>query len=108
LLLTLLHSLPVIVAGLALASSGVFIYQAVGTVQTGIVAGRARSSAAGLYVTFYYIGGSLGAIVTGWTWVAGGWAACVFLLMGVAAVAMVLAFVSSRKAAVSSQPSARS
>jgi predicted MFS family arabinose efflux permease len=108
LLLTLLHSLPVIVAGLALASSGVFIYQAVGTVQTGIVAGRARSSAAGLYVTFYYIGGSLGAIVTGWTWVAGGWPACVFLLMGVAAVAMVLAFVSSRKAAVSSQPSARS
>ena len=106
LLLTLLHSLPVIVAGLALASSGVFIYQAVGTVQTGIVADRARSSAAGLYVTFYYIGGSLGAIVTGWTWVAGGWPACVFLLMGVAGLAMVLAFVSSRKAAVSSQPSA--
>jgi MFS family permease len=101
LLLTLLHSLPVIVAGLALASSGVFIYQAVGTVQTGIVADRARSSAAGLYVTFYYIGGSLGAIITGWTWVAGGWPACVLLLMGVAAVAMVLAFVSSRKAAVS-------
>ncbi len=106
LLLTLLHSLPVIVVGLALASSGVFIYQAVGTVQTGIVSDRARSSAAGLYVTFYYIGGSLGAIVTGWTWVAGGWPACVFLLMGVAGLAMVLALVSSRKIAVSSQPSA--
>ncbi len=108
LLLTLLHSLPVIVAGLALASSGVFIYQAVGTVQTGIVADRARSSAAGLYVTFYYIGGSLGAVVTGWTWVAGGWPACVFLLMGVAGLAMILVFVSSRKAAISSQPSAGS
>ena len=99
LLLTLLPSLPVIVAGLALASSGVFIYQALGTVQTGIVSDRARSSAAGLYVTFYYIGGSLGAIVTGWTWVAGGWPACVFLLMGVAVLAMTLAFVSSRKVA---------
>ena len=76
--------MPLIIAGLALFSSGVFIYQAVGTVQTGIVAGRARSSAAGLYVTFYYIGGSLGAIVTGWTWVADGWRSCVFLLMGVA------------------------
>ncbi|MGB7553739.1 MAG: hypothetical protein WBM04_05160, partial [Candidatus Korobacteraceae bacterium] len=65
------------------------------------------SSAAGLYVTFYYIGGSLGAIVTGWTWIAGGWPACVFLLMGVAALAMVLAFVSSRRAAVSHQPSAQ-
>ncbi|MGB8769906.1 MAG: MFS transporter [Candidatus Korobacteraceae bacterium] len=106
LLLTLLHSLAVIVVGLALASSGVFIYQAVGTVQTGIVSDRARSSAAGLYVTFYYIGGSLGAIVTGWAWVAGGWPACVFLLMGVAAVAMVLAFVSSRNEVISSQPSA--
>ncbi len=106
LILTLVHSLTVIVAGLALASSGVFIYQAVGTVQTGIVADRARSSAAGLYVTFYYVGGSLGAIVTGWTWIAGGWPACVMLLMGVAGLALVLAFVSSRKTAVSSQPSA--
>ena len=106
LLLTLLHSLPVIVAGLALASSGVFIYQAVGTVQTGIVADRARSSAAGLYVTFYYIGGGLGATVTGWAWVAGGWPACVFLLMAVAGLAMVFALVSSGKGSVSFQPSA--
>jgi MFS transporter, YNFM family, putative membrane transport protein len=106
LLLTLVHSLPIIIAGLALASSGVFIYQAVGTVQTGVVAGRARSLAAGLYVTFYYIGGSLGAIITGWTWVAGGWPPCVFLLMSVSGLAMVMALVSSRKAAVSSQPSA--
>jgi MFS transporter, YNFM family, putative membrane transport protein len=104
LLLTLVHSLPVIIVGLALASSGVFIYQAVGTVQTGVVAGKARSSAAGLYVTFYYIGGSLGAIVTGWTWVAGGWPPCVFLMLGIAAMAVVMAFASS--SAVGSQPSA--
>lgn len=106
LLLTLVHSLPVIIVGLALASSGVFIYQAVGTVQTGVVAGKARSSAAGLYVTFYYIGGSLGATITGWTWVAGGWPPCVFLMMGVAGMALVMAFASSRKTAVASQPSA--
>jgi len=99
LLLTLVHSLPVIIAGLALASSGVFIYQAVGTVQTGVVAGKARSSAAGLYVTFYYIGGSLGAMVTGWTWTAGGWPACVFLLMGVAWLALLMAVASSPKTA---------
>lgn len=106
LLLTLVHSLPVIIVGLALASSGVFIYQAVGTVQTGVVAGKARSSAAGLYVTFYYIGGSLGAIVTGWTWMAGGWPPCVFLMVGVAGMSLAMAFASSRKTAVSSQPSA--
>ncbi len=97
LMLTLLRSLPLIIVGLALFSSGIFIFQAVGTVQTGIVAQRARSSAAGLYVTFYYIGGSLGAIVTGWMWVADGWQACVMLLMGVAGIAVVLAYGSSRK-----------
>jgi MFS transporter, YNFM family, putative membrane transport protein len=105
LLLTLVHSLPVIVVGLTLASSGVFIYQAVGTVQTGAVAGKARSSAAGLYVTFYYIGGSLGATITGWTWVAGGWPPCVFLMMSVAGVAFAMAWTSSKGAALSSQPS---
>jgi MFS transporter, YNFM family, putative membrane transport protein len=104
LLLTLVHSLPVIIVGLALASSGVFIYQAVGTVQTGVIAGKARSSAAGLYVTFYYIGGSLGATITGWTWVTGGWPPCVFLMVGVAGMALVMAFASSR--AVGSRPAA--
>ena len=97
--LTLLSNLPLIIVGLALFSSGIFIFQAVGTVQTGIVAQRARSSAAGLYVTFYYIGGSLGAMVTGWTWVADGWRACVMLLMGVAGIAVLLAYGSSRKQA---------
>jgi MFS family permease len=106
LLLTLVHSLPVIIAGLALASSGIFIYQAVGTVQTGMVTGKSRSSAAGLYVTFYYIGGSLGAIVTGWTWIADGWPPCVFLLMGVAGLALLMGLVSSRKGAVSHSSSA--
>lgn len=95
LLLTMVLKLPVIIAGLALFSTGVFIFQAVGTVQTGVVAGRARSSAAGLYVTLYYIGGSLGAIVTGWTWVADGWRASVLLLMGVAWMALGLAWLSA-------------
>ena len=44
----------------------------------------------------YHIGGSLGAIVTGWTWLADGWRSCVFLLMGVAGMALGLAYVSSR------------
>jgi YNFM family putative membrane transporter len=94
--LTLARPLPIIIAGLALFSSGVFIFQAVGTVQTGIVAGRARSSAAGLYVTFYYIGGSLGAIVTGWAWAADAWRGCVWLLMAVGTLALILGFESSR------------
>src|SRR6516164_8115614 len=90
LLVTLIHSLPLIIAGLAVFSTGIFIFQAVGTVQTGFVARRALSSAAGLYVTFYYIGGSLGAIATGWTWIADGWRACVWLLIAIAGLALAL------------------
>lgn len=95
--LTLVLRLPVIIAGLALFSTGVFIFQAIGTVQTGVVAGRSRSSAAGLYVTFYYLGGSLGATVTGWMWAADGWRASVLLLMGVSFLALIMAWLSGKE-----------
>lgn len=94
--LTLIRSLPAVVAGLALFSSGVFIAQAAATVQTGAIAGRARSSAAGLYVTFYYLGGSLGAAITGWFWEWKGWPGCVALLCIMSLLSLALALVSSR------------
>lgn len=96
LLLTLVPHLVAVVIGLAIFSSGVFIAQASATVQTGAIAGRARSSAAGLYVTFYYLGGSAGATVTGWTWLLGGWPLCIALLTTVALLSLWLAMVSSR------------
>jgi MFS family permease len=79
LLLTLAPSLTLVIAGLAVFSSGIFVSQSAATVLTGQVAGRARSAAAGLYVTFYYAGGSVGAALTGWFWLKGGWPACVGL-----------------------------
>ena len=96
LLLTLVHSLSIVVIGLAIFSSGVFIAQAAATVQTGAIAARARSSAAGLYVTFYYLGGSLGATLTDWFWHWRGWPGCVLLLATVAVFSLYLARASSR------------
>jgi len=96
LLLTLIPKLWADIAGLAVFSSGVFIAQAAATVQTGTIAGRARSSAAGLYVTFYYLGGSLGAWVTGWFWVWAGWHGCVVLLTSISLVSLAMAYLSSR------------
>jgi predicted MFS family arabinose efflux permease len=96
LLLTLIPSLPVIIVGLAIFSSGMFVAQAAGTVQTGAIAGRARSSAAGLYVTFYYLGGTIGATVTDWFWHWAAWPGCVALLGGVSLVSLWLARISSR------------
>ena len=96
LLLTLIQSLPAVIIGLAIFSSGVFVAQAAATVQTGAIAGRARSSAAGLYVTFYYLGGSVGATLTDWFWRWERWPGCVALLGGVSLLSLWLARLSSR------------
>jgi predicted MFS family arabinose efflux permease len=96
LLLTLVKSLPIVITGLAIFSSGMFIAQAAATVQTGVIAGRARSSAAGLYVTFYYLGGSVGATLTDLFWHWKGWPGCVVLFGAVSLLSLWLARQSSR------------
>lgn len=95
LLFTLVQSLVVVILGLAIFCTGVFTAQAAATVQTGAIAGRARSSAAGLYVTAYYLGGGLGATATNWFWRWQGWWGCVALLAAVALVSLCLALLSS-------------
>ncbi len=85
--MTLFHSLPLILAGLVLCSSGVFVCQSASTsyIQTAAPAGG-RSSAAGLYVACYYTGGSLAGVLPGFFWRFGGWPACVALVLVVQAV----------------------
>jgi MFS family permease len=99
LLLTLVHWLPAVIAGLAFFSSGVFVSQSSATVLTGRVATRARSSAAGLYVTFYYLGGSLGTALPAWFWLHGGWPGCVGLFGIMCLVTLALGVVAGRPAA---------
>lgn len=72
--LTLLSSLPVIVAGLALASTGVFMAQGAAQtlVQQSVRSGR--SLAGGLYNFAYYGGGAVASVVAGLAFDAGGWA----------------------------------
>lgn len=97
--LTLLKPLWVIVIGLAFFSTGMFIGQAAATVATGRIAERSRSSAAGLYVTLYYVGGSLGAVASAWFWTRGGWPACVGLFAFGAVASLVFANLSVARAA---------
>lgn len=89
--MTLIHWLPMVIAGLALCSSGVFICQSAAASYLGRVAGRARSSAAGLYSTFYYLGGTAGATIPALAWKAGGWPACVGVTIAVLGCAIVIA-----------------
>jgi YNFM family putative membrane transporter len=90
--LTLAHSLPLILVGLVLCSSGVFVCQAAATsyIHTAAPAGG-RASAAGLYVTFYYVGGSVAGVLPGVGWRFGGWTACVVLVLIVELVTIVIA-----------------
>ncbi len=96
--LTLFHALPVVIAGLAIFSSSIFIYQSAATVLTGQVAGRSRSSAAGLYVTIYYLGGSAGTILPEWFWSRGGWPACVGLFAPISLLTIILGLIAAKAA----------
>ncbi len=99
LLMTLAPSLALVIAGLAIFSSGIFVSQSAATVLMGQVAGRARSAAAGLYVTFYYAGGSAGAALTAWFWLKGGWPACVGLFAAASLITLILALAGGKSAA---------
>ena len=79
--LTLVHSLSVILAGLALAATSVFVCQAAASSNVGKAAHEARSSAAGLYVALYYFGGFAGSIIPGFFWKAYGWPQCVAVII---------------------------
>jgi predicted MFS family arabinose efflux permease len=96
--MTLLHSLPLILLGLVLCSSGVFVCQSASTsyIQTAAPAGG-RASAAGLYVACYYAGGSVSGVLPGFFWRFGGWTACVALVLAVQLVTIAVAAIGWRE-----------
>ena len=89
-LLTLIPSLAVIILGLAVCSGCGLIVQAISTGYVTATATEGRSSAVGLYVLSFYVGGSLGAYLPGLAYEAAGWGACVAL---VAAMLVLMALV---------------
>jgi len=84
--LTMSGTLTLIIGGLALFVSGVFVAQALSLGFIGAAVPRARSSAVGLYVTIYYIGGALGGVLPGGLWHTFGWPGVVGLILIVIAV----------------------
>ncbi|MDE2516593.1 MAG: MFS transporter [Rhodospirillales bacterium] len=90
--LSLLPSLAAIIAGLAGISAAVFIEGALSIGFIGAAARRAKSVAVGLYVTVYYIGGSLGGIVPASVWHRFGWPGCVALIVLVQSAMLAIAW----------------
>ncbi len=82
LLLMLVPSVPVIVLALAIASICGVLTQASSTSFVAITAQGGTSSAVGLYVMSFYVGGTFGGWLAGLAYEAGGWSASVALVLG--------------------------
>jgi predicted MFS family arabinose efflux permease len=89
--LTLAAPVWSIILGLLLISSGIFVQQTLATAFVGAAARDGKSTAVGLYVTFYYIGGSFGGIAPAGIWHAYGWPGCVALVAAMQAVMLATA-----------------
>lgn len=70
---TLAGSLAVLVAGLVVLVLGTFTAQAVAPAFANQSARAAKGGASALYLTFYYLGGTLGSLLPGLAWQAWGW-----------------------------------
>jgi MFS transporter, YNFM family, putative membrane transport protein len=91
--LMLAPPLPAILAGLVLCAVCGMLCQTIATGYVTAIAKEGRSSAVGLYVTAFYIGGSMGAFLPGLAWDAGGWPAAVAMVLAMlAAMALIAAF----------------
>jgi MFS family permease len=96
-LLTLAPSLPVVILGLAMLSSGVFIAQTASQSHLRVAApAGARVTAAGLYLTCYYLGGTAAGVLPGAFWALGKWPACVAFIVSMQLAALAIALVGWR------------
>lgn len=96
--ITLSHSLwVVILPGLGLLCTGVFIAQSTATSFLRMAApAGGRVSAAGLYLSCYYIGGTIAGVAPSYLWRVGRWPACVALVEAVLLLMLVLALAGWR------------
>jgi len=87
----------VIIIGLTLCATCGMLCQAVSTGYVVTTAKEGRSSAAGLYASSFYIGGSAGAFLIGLVWHAAGWSGCVAAIVAIqVAMAAIVAFAWER------------
>jgi MFS family permease len=97
--LTLVHALPAVILGLAALSSGVFIAQTASQSHLRVAAPpEARVTAAGIYFTCYYLGGTAAGVVPGAFWALGKWPACVTFIICMQLIALSIALFGWRSA----------
>ena len=97
-LLMLAPPVAAIVVGLILCAACGMLGQTIATGYVTAIAKDGRSSAVGLYVTSFYVGGSMGALLPGLTWNAGGWPACIAMVVAMLAAMALIAALAYRGA----------
>jgi MFS transporter, YNFM family, putative membrane transport protein len=85
-----------VIAGLACCSTGTFVGQACATNAAARLAPGMASSGVGLYVTSYYLGGSIGAVAPEPAWSVAGWPGCSAMIGAVLAAGLAAALVAWR------------
>jgi MFS transporter, YNFM family, putative membrane transport protein len=98
-LLLLAQPITAIIVGLLLCAVCGMLCQAISTGYVTAIAKEGRSSAVGLYVTAFYVGGSMGALLPGLAWDAAGWPACIAMALAMLAIMTAIATLAYRRVA---------
>jgi MFS transporter, YNFM family, putative membrane transport protein len=85
----LARPLAVIVTGLVVLVLGTFTAQAIAPAFVNVTATRAKAGANALYLTFYYLGGTLGSVLPGLAWQRWAWPGVVGSCLGAMTLAIV-------------------
>ena len=88
LLITLIPILPIVILGLGLLALGMFSTVPAVNLFLGEQARAAKGTAASVYLSLYYFGGSFGAVLPGLALLWAGWTGVVFLCLGMVMVAI--------------------
>jgi YNFM family putative membrane transporter len=86
--IVLARPLPLVVLGLVVLVLGTMTAQAVAPAFVNVTAREAKGGANALYLSFYYIGGTLGASLPGFAWEVRGWPGVVAICAGVVGIGM--------------------
>jgi YNFM family putative membrane transporter len=78
---TLADALPIVILGLAVFTFGYFAVHALASAWVGRRAGARRGLVSALYLSSYYLGGSIIGSGTGWPWTLAGWLGVVATLL---------------------------
>jgi YNFM family putative membrane transporter len=88
-LISLIPSLPIVILGLGLLALGMFATQPAVNLYLGNQATSAKGTAASMYLSLYYFGGSFGAVLPGYALLWNGWTGVILLCLGMVCLALV-------------------